>query len=1070
MRKELLIWLVLLYGVTLAAAPVSQEEARQKALSFVNGRSPLNARGHQVARQLQVALGTDNYYVFNVGADGGFVIVSGDDNTTEILGYADSGHFDATNMPENMRAWLQGYADEMGRVRELQSSSKPQRAFRRNIPPMITTRWDQLRPYNNLCPRFLRSNNTCVTGCVATAMAQLMYYHRWPNAVKTDIPSYYCATNWTGYGHISVKGVAAGTPIHWDDMLPVYPAYDSSQREEILPAQEQAANQAVAELMAYCGRSVKMDYRDVANNGSTASLYSVVNALVRYFDYDAATEYVTRTHYSTADWENLIYGELEARRPVFYHGSTVTGAHAFIVDGFEDGYFHVNWGWSGDQDCYVLLSVMNPNDNSGAGASDSGDGYSINQGAVVKAQKNLGTVDTTPVVLETYDIKTTGSTQLKRGRDGNFHVGMSLSALNSAGASNTFDIGIGVYDTNGTLLYALPLTQCELEGGVYISNLVGNLSFGKGWEDGLYVITGISSLSTDDRWLMNLHSDQKNYVASISGDQLELIELTVNLTATTMVVVGEKQTNTPLQLKAVIQNAGTAFNNYLYLLVNDEAVAGKIFEVGYDATAMFDIDFMLTEPGVYTLKLATDKEGTEVIGTLADVAIVGDGSTAGSDNVELTFDTRFNSVITEGEKYILGNKLRAVVTATNDTDEDYYGQCALLLYTWEHGKANGNGFYKPLIVRAHATADVAFDYDVAIGGVYSIALAYQVDGNLVWPGRETMAYDRYEAKPAVVVIDQEGVETYELATAHYAVPTCAQVLDLRGQSVVNAVVPNDNPNCLYLIDVDGAVPDGLTKNVVKGQTAAQIELVDDGRHGFLSPIDFTADRIAYSRTFTQGLTENGYGWSTIVLPFDVAEVEADGRRIDWFRSSTDTDKDFWLYTFSNDDLASVGFVHAEEHFANVPYIISVPGKAWGEAYNLVGKPLTFKAENARISHSAKSIMGGEYYRFCGAMKSCTVDDAFVMNADGSDFVRDVSVDVSPFRCYFTEIAGSTAAMSLGIVIHDEITTAILRQPEASGAADAIYNLQGVRVGSMDQLGRLPKGVYFTGGRKIIQAK
>ena len=1070
MRKELLLLLVSFYSAMLTAATVSQEVASQKALAFVNGRAAANARGRQVPRQLQVALATADYYVFNVGADGGFVIVSGDDSVTDILGYADSGSFDEANMPANMRAWLQGYADEIGRARELPTTT-PQRTVRRSITPLIETHWDQEWPYNSLCPQFLGTGNTCVTGCVATAMAQLMYYHKWPAAVAAEIPAYSCATAWSGYGRINVKGVAAGTPIHWDDMLPVYPAFERSQQKEILTAQEQAATQAVAELMAYCGRAVRMDYRDVANHGSTASLYSVVDALVKYFDYDAATEYVTRTHYSSVQWEELIYGELEAGRPVFYGGSSVASGHAFIVDGFEDGYFHVNWGWGGGQDCYVLLSVMNPYSNSGIGASASGDGYSIGQGAIIHAQKNTGTEVPPSAVLETYNISTTGGYQLKRSWDGNFKVGISLSALNGAGMTNTFDVGIGVFDSEGTMLYVLPLAMgCELGGGVAIQNLVGRLSFGKDWKDGIYIIAGVSGLSTASGWSLNQHSDKMLFVASISGDQLQLIEPTVSLEANFMTVTGEQKTHSMMHLLANIQNYGTGFNDYLYLLANGEAKAGKIFEVGYEGSALLDIEFMIAAPGVYTLQIATDKEGTEVIGTLADVAIVGDGASETSDNAELTFTTKLNSLVSGTGRYILGNKLRATVTAVNDTDEDYYGKCTLMHYTWEGGSASGRGVYKPLIVKAHSSADVTFDYDVAIDGVYSVALAYQRKGDMVWYEREATAYDQYVAKPAVTVIDQEGVETYELATASYTVPERAQVLDLRGQAEVLAVIPNDNPNCLYLLDVDDTVPEGLVKNVVKGQTAELIELEDDGVHGFYSPVAFTADRIAYRRTFTQGLTEQGEGWSTIVLPFDVTEVEADGRRIDWFHSGTDSGKDFWLYAFSNDDLSSVGFVHAEELEADIPYIVSVPGKSWGEAYDLVGTQLTFKGENASIRSTVHSIMRGNYYRFCGTMKPRTVADAFVINADGTDFVKDSLAYVQPFRSYFTEVAGSTAVSTLGIVINDETATAVSQQPVTEGTADAVYNLQGVKVGRRDQLDRMPKGLYVVNGRKIINAK
>ena len=122
------------------------------------------------------------FYVFNVGSDGGFVVVSGDDLMPTILGYADSGTYDEATMPENMKAWMEGYSRQMAWLH-----SHPEAAARKvvnggDISPLLATKWDQYAPYNNLCP--VDDGYHSVTGCVATAMAQVMYYHQWPNETK----------------------------------------------------------------------------------------------------------------------------------------------------------------------------------------------------------------------------------------------------------------------------------------------------------------------------------------------------------------------------------------------------------------------------------------------------------------------------------------------------------------------------------------------------------------------------------------------------------------------------------------------------------------------------------------------------------------------------------------------------------------------------------------------------------------------------------------------------------------------------------------------------------------------
>ena len=188
-------------------------------------------------------------YVFSMSDEGGFVIVSNDDRTLPVLGFSDSGKFDPENMPDDMRAWLQGYADEIEWLKQHDNSNTPfgtvnTRAGshdKETIAPLLTTTWAQRTPYNDLCPDYMEGKRA-VTGCVATAMAQVMNYHKWPVAATEAIPGYQ-----DGYG--ALQTALEATTFDWENMLDNYSGGETTEQ-----------NTAVARLMQYCGYSVEMNY------------------------------------------------------------------------------------------------------------------------------------------------------------------------------------------------------------------------------------------------------------------------------------------------------------------------------------------------------------------------------------------------------------------------------------------------------------------------------------------------------------------------------------------------------------------------------------------------------------------------------------------------------------------------------------------------------------------------------------------------------------------------------------------------------------------------------------------
>ena len=377
MKLVLLLWFLLCSGVShncALANPISREQALQNARDFFAAKGKtLPERSFRHAPVKNGVLTVEaNYFVFNVGDDQGFVIAAGDDCVPAILGYADRGTFVGDSLPANVKWWLDGYSDAIGRL-QASGQQAPRRApTHAAIPALLTCQWNQGSPYNMYCPQFFDTGETCVTGCVATAMAQIMYYHRVRSvrSVQADIPGYTCATDWENYGKMTVQGIPKNSPIDWNDMTDTY---DNASTD--------AAKRAVANLMKYCGVSVKMDYSPSASGASSSY---VVTALKNYFGYDAGTHYVWRSSYSDDAWDELIYNELANGRPVHYSGQGSEGGHAFVCDGYDGGgYYHINWGWGGYCDANFLLSDLTP---SGSGIGSDGGGFNADQGAIIGAK------------------------------------------------------------------------------------------------------------------------------------------------------------------------------------------------------------------------------------------------------------------------------------------------------------------------------------------------------------------------------------------------------------------------------------------------------------------------------------------------------------------------------------------------------------------------------------------------------------------------------------------------------------------------------------------------------------
>jgi len=337
------------------------------------------------------------FYVFNVaaGGDSGFVIAAGDDVLRPVLGYSYNGGFDENNLPPNFAYWIDylrrqaEHALERGAERSEvakreweayasgggSSASMAKSSAVAAVSPLIQTTWNQRAPYNDMCPTPNYPNTSGVrmpTGCVATAMAQIMKFHRYSG------PGYvYSAAYTTRSLKLNMPAEILGG-YEWGDMLKSYASATAGTA---------AQRNAVAALMYHAGLSVQMDYKA---DGSGAYSIDVPKALTEYFGYDESIQRKDRDAYNNAAWENMLREQLDTGLPVYYSGvdTATASGHAFLCDGYDaSGKFHFNWGWGGSYDGYFVTAALEP----GIGGTGAGAGkYNDNQYVIINIKPNNG--------------------------------------------------------------------------------------------------------------------------------------------------------------------------------------------------------------------------------------------------------------------------------------------------------------------------------------------------------------------------------------------------------------------------------------------------------------------------------------------------------------------------------------------------------------------------------------------------------------------------------------------------------------------------------------------------------
>lgn len=620
--KKLTTLLVFLLFVSLSvfSDPVDVNTAQTVAQYFFSHNTSIQVTNLTLAYSEKINDGSSAYFIFNINQNDGFIIVSGDDAALPILGYSNTGHYDTNKLQPIFVKWMEGYKQQILYIKanNLQTDDNIQNkweSYKNNqfsnarstttVNPLLTTTWNQQPYYNDMCPWDNAASKNCVTGCPATAMAQIMKYWNYP-AQGTGNHSY-----GSNYGTLSAN--FANTTYDWASM----PNYVSS------------TNNAVATLMYHCGVAVEMSY-----SANSSGAYVIINsptpeanseyAYKTYFGYNASTlQGLKRENYTDVNWIALLKIELNASRPIQYAGFGGGSGHTFVCDGYDaNDYFHFNWGWGGQLDGNFLIDALNPG-GSGTGAGTGT--YNQGQQAVIGIQPPTGG---TTVSIEMFSSITitpnpinfaqpfTVNADVQNVGSSNFNGDFCAALFNSSG---DFIDYVQIISTSGN---PLPPTY-HYTGGLTFSN-VGMLTV-----PGNYTI-GIYYRPTGGNWHIAGSTSYTNYVNVNIKGPYNTLKLYSNIIASPTTLVQGQSVSVNVNLWNT--NSYTYFGQYAAALYD---LNGNLVQtIGtYNETTGLPANYSYSSPYItFPTSTITVNPGTYILAILEKESSSSNWYLAGGDN------------------------------------------------------------------------------------------------------------------------------------------------------------------------------------------------------------------------------------------------------------------------------------------------------------------------------------------------------------------------------------------------------------------------------------------------------
>lgn len=650
MRKLLSFVACLMACQMIMAAPVTKSQALSAATAFMKEKGWNVSKQPRLAPRKAKAQAAEKNYVYLFNSDNGFVIVSGDDQTEPILGYVEGAQFNEDEMPENMKWWIGEYERQ---IEYIQKHNIQQVQYVLDAPAvsqLTTTDWSQGDPYNLQCPKVGTYN--CMTGCLATALAQLMKYHEWPQEATTEIPGYRTETN-----KISMQKLPA-TTFDWANMKNSYRVGVSTT---------QAQKDAVAKLMLYCGQANYMDY-DTSSSG--ASEFGVVNSLVNYFGYDESAQLTGRTDITVEEWENMVYFELANNRPVFYCGQSTGGGHAFLCDGYDgNGLFHISWGWGYNNyyNSWCRLSILNPATTSAIGASTTEDGFTYGQSIVRGVRRPGDAGEVAPLMLQASVEDTWVYGSMAR-----------VYYVSNLAKTYQFDIALAILDDSNNP------TIISIETNKNITPLHQNwdyaysdydLSASQFGGDGTYRLAMLCRKSGTTEWVPMFSYEMEYFKATVSGSKVTLSKVYndgTSLAAENMQFTDAVSTKEDCEFTAEITNTGTEeYSGELYCFQSKTtskgqavSVAGAYVQPGATEKVSFYFTPLATED--LNVWICTDDKGNNVIGQMTISPIPVENYSLSIESSEVVLDPLSVTVVVKNSSDVeYSRPIRATIYDKN---------------------------------------------------------------------------------------------------------------------------------------------------------------------------------------------------------------------------------------------------------------------------------------------------------------------------------------------------------------------------------------------------------------------
>ena len=747
MKRLLFTIAGLAVAISLWADVVPVNKAKEAASQFLHKSSAQRARatsGKAVITEPEVRLCAvgeqSSYYIFNVGNNEGYIVVSGDDATEEILGYSDGGSINPDSMPCNMRMLFNMYTDQIKYLREhgitREQNHNVTRAASKSfhVDKTRLAKYDQGFPYNKFCPSLNDEENTA-TGCAATAMAELMFFYQWPSRTTGEIPAYISVEIDEEGKEIAtypIDAIPANTSIDWSNIISQYYTYYLSDilgtwlSNRLWDTDDQA--DAIANLMKMAGASVHMTYGE----SSSASNRNISYALKKYFGYESANLYLRESGDLTDEqWNKKLCLELENNGPILYYGNGDSGGHFFMLEGYkydDDYYYDINFGWDGRKNGKFLLTLVKDEFK-----------YPNYQAALldVKPQSTLSPIEI-PLKLTTDKLKANSTDIYERSSESRKFEGIQVLARfsNLSPIDTKFNYGLKFINDAIEDVFQSE-EELELTSGYGIE---GDLYFSSGNEltDGEYTIWGISKEVSTDTWLQNDNSDKEFIKALVWNDKLSL--KFSDKIAALLRVSDFEQTNEeilrvgqPSEFSFVITNDASPTIYDGGLLVKDETTKEVIFidKVQLNGISSRKIVFSFTPSKVGEHKLVILNKCWEEIEHQTVTAIA---ATASLDMLEVTGLTIKDGDLDKG--LIDGTTLRGTISMKNN-DEVIKKETITL---WLKDKETDTKKSQPISVTIAPTSTVTYDFSFGnlINGHHYVLTATYKSGSEFFSSSELL--------------------------------------------------------------------------------------------------------------------------------------------------------------------------------------------------------------------------------------------------------------------------------------------------------------------------------------------